>query len=148
MRKKKYINQYFQRLIRLIKKKYIEIIFLITLGVASSFSLPPYNYLIINFFTFSVFYIFLFKKSKITQSKKYFFFYGWLFGFGYFFSSLYWISISLTFDQNFKFLIPITIILMPSFLGIFYGLAIFCFITSKPKKIVSSFLVFSLFLGV
>jgi apolipoprotein N-acyltransferase len=90
----------------------------------------------------------LFKKSKITQSKKYFFFYGWLFGFGYFFSSLYWISISLTFDQNFKFLIPITIILIPSFLGIFYGLAIFCFITSKPKKIVSSFLVFSLFLGV
>jgi apolipoprotein N-acyltransferase len=109
----------------LIKKNYIEIVFLITLGAASSLSLPPYNYLIINFFTFSAFFIFLFKKSKITQSKKYFFFYGWLFGFGYFLSSLYWISISLTFDQNFKFLIPITIILIPSFLGIFYGLVTF-----------------------
>jgi apolipoprotein N-acyltransferase len=132
----------------LIKKRYIEIVFLIILGMASSLSLPPYNYLIINFFTFSAFFIFLFKKSKITQSKKYFFFYGWLFGFGYFLSSLYWISISLTFDQNFKFLIPITIILIPSFLGIIYGLTTFCFIISKPKKIVSSFLVFSLFFGV
>ena len=132
----------------MIKRKYIEIVFLIILGAASSLSLPPYNYLIINFFTFSAFFIFLFKKSKITQSKKNFFFYGWLFGFGYFLSSLYWISIALTFDQNFKFLIPLTIILIPSFLGIFYGLVTFCFIISKSKKIVSSFLVFSLFFGV
>jgi apolipoprotein N-acyltransferase len=132
----------------LIKKNYIEIVFLITLGVVSSLSLPPYNYLIINFFTFSAFFIFLFKKLRIIQSKKYFFFYGWLFGFGYFLSNLYWISISLTFDQNFKFLIPITIILIPSFLGIFYGLATFCFLISKPKKVVSSFFVFSLFLGI
>ena len=132
----------------MIKRKYIEIVFLIILGAASSLSLPPYNYLIINFFTFSAFFIFLFKKSKITQSKKYFFFYGWLFGFGYFLSSLYWISIALIFDQNFKFLIPLTIILIPSFLGIFYGLVTFCFIISKSKKIVSSFLVFSLFFGV
>ena len=132
----------------MIKKNYIEIFFLITLGAASSLSLPPYNYLIINFFTFSAFFVFLFKKSKINRSKKYFFFYGWLFGFGYFLSSLYWISISLTFDQNFKFLIPVTIILIPSFLGIFYGLVTFCFIISKSKKVVSSFFVFSLFFGV
>jgi apolipoprotein N-acyltransferase len=132
----------------LTKKKYIEIAFLIILGAVSSLSLPPYNYLIINFFTFSAFFIFLFKKSIITQSKKHFFIYGWLFGFGYFLSSLYWISISLTFDQNFKFLIPITLILIPLFLGIFYGLATFCFIISNSKKVVSSFLVFALFFGV
>ena len=116
--------------------------------MASSLSLPPYNYLIINFFTFSTFFIFLFKKSKIIQNKKTFFFYGWLFGFGYFLSSLYWISISLTFDQNFKFLIPITIILIPAFLGIFYGLITLCFIISKPKKTLSSFFSFSLFFGI
>ena len=130
------------------KKRYIEIIFLIGLGAVSSLSLPPYNYLIINFFTFSAFFVFLFKKSKITQSKKHFFIYGWLFGFGYFLSSLYWISISLTFDQNFKFLIPIALILVPLFLGIFYGLATFCFIISNSKKVVSSFLVFALFFGI
>ena len=66
----------------------------------------------------------------------------------FFLSSLYWISISLTFDQNFKFLIPITIILIPAFLGIFYGLITLCFIISKPKKIVSSFFSFSLFFGI
>ena len=132
----------------MIKKRYIEIVFLIILGAVSSLSLPPYGYLIINFFTFSAFFIFLFKKSKITQSKKHFFIYGWLFGFGYFLSSLYWISISLTFDQNFKFLIPIALILVPLFLGIFYGLATCCFIISNPKRVVSSFLVFALFFGV
>ncbi len=132
----------------MIKKNYIEIIFLISLGVASSLSLPPYNYLIINFFTFSAFFIFLFKKSKIIQNKKIFFLYGWLFGFGFFLSSLYWISISLTFDQNFKFLIPITVFLIPAFLGIFYGLVTLCFIISKPKKTVSSFFSFSLFFGI
>ena len=118
----------------MIKKSYIDSIFLIILGAASSLSLPPYNYLIINFFTFSFFFIFLFKKSNITQAKKNFFFYGWLFGFGYFLSSLYWISIALTFDQNFKFLIPLTIIFIPAFLGLFYGCFTLCFIISKPKK--------------
>jgi apolipoprotein N-acyltransferase len=116
--------------------------------MASSLSLPPYNYLIINFFTFTTFFIFLFKKSKIIQNKKAFFIYGWLFGFGYFLSSLYWISISLTFDENLKFLIPLAIILIPAFLGIFYGLVTLFFIISKPKKTVISFLSFSLFFGI
>ena len=45
--------------------------------------------------------------------------------FGYFTSSLYWITISLTFDQTFKILIPIAFLLIPLFLAIFYGLATF-----------------------
>ena len=77
-----------------------------------------------------------------------FFIYGWLFGFGYFATSLYWISISLTFDQDFKFLIPLVIILIPAFLSIFYGLVSYLFILSKPNKIVSSLLVFSLLFGI
>jgi len=85
---------------------------------------------------------------KITQNKKTFFLYGWLFGFGYFLSSLYWLSISLTFDQNFKFLIPITIIFIPAFLGIFYGLFTLCFVILKMEKIISSFFSFSLFFGI
>ena len=132
----------------MLKKKYIEIVFLIFLGVATSLSLPPYNYLTINFFTFSFLFIFLFKKSKNIQNKKLLFFYGWLFGFGYFLPSLYWISISLTFDQEFKFLIPITIFLIPAFLAIFYGLVSLCFILLKTKKIVSSFFIFSLIFGI
>ena len=130
------------------KISYIEIIVLFLLGALTSLSLPPFNYLIINFLTFTLFFIFLIKKSSIHKNPKLFFYYGWLFGFGYFISNLYWISISLTFDQNFKFLIPITIFLIPALLAIFYGLISYFFIILKPKKIASSFLVFSLVFGV
>ena len=130
------------------KKLHIEAIFLILLGAITSLSLPPLNYFIINFFTFSSFFIFLFKKFNLHKNKKLFFIYGWLFGFGYFLSNLYWISISLTFDQNFEFLIPLTIILIPAFLALFYGLVSLFFLLLNPKKIISSFLIFSLIFGV
>ena len=130
------------------KKIYIESIFLIFLGVLTSLSLPPYNFFIINFLTFTSFFLFLIKKSNHLTNKRFFFIYGWLFGFGYFVSNLYWISISLTFDQNYKFLIPLTIFLIPSFLALFYGLVSFLFLIFKPKKKISSFLFFSLIFGI
>ena len=128
-------------------KFYIELFFLILLGVFTSLSLPPFNYIIINFLTLSLFYIFLIKKIDYYKNKKIFFLYGWLFGFGYFVSNLYWISISLTFDENFKFLIPFAIILVPGFLAIFYGLVAYLFAIFKPKKYLSSFFLFSLIFG-
>ena len=126
------------------KKFYIEVIFLISLGLLTSLSLPPLNYFIINFLTLSLFYIFLVKKLPENKNKKIFFTYGWFFGFGYFVSNLYWIPISLTFDENFKFLIPFTIILIPGFLSLFYGLISYLFIILKPKKKLSSFFLFSI----
>jgi len=129
------------------KKIYIESIILILLGSLSSLSLPPFNYILINFLTFSLFYIFLIKIFEVSKNKKLFFLYGWLFGFGYFTSNLYWISISLTFEENFKFLIPFTVILVPAFLALFYGLVSFLFIILKPNKNLSSFFLFSLIFG-
>ena len=85
------------------------------LGALTSLSLPPFNFYWINFFTFSILFIFLFKRLTIRKNKKIYFFYGWLFGFGYFITNLYWIIISLTFDNDFKFLIPIALILIPTF---------------------------------
>ncbi len=131
----------------MIKKLYIEIIFLIFLGALTSFSLPPFNYLIINFLTFTLFFIFLVKKSNILKSKKFFFIYGWSFGFGYFITNLYWISISLTFDEDLNYLIPLAILLIPSFLALFYGLITYFFIILKPKQILGAFLLFSLNFG-
>ncbi len=121
---------------------------MILLGVLTSLSLPPFNYVIINFLTLSLFYIFLVKKLEAYKNKRIFFLYGWLFGLGYFVSNLYWISISLTFDQNFKFLIPFTIILVPGFLALFYGLVAYLFVVLKPKKNLSSFFLFSLIFGI
>ena len=110
----------------------------------TSLSLPPFNYFLFNFITFTLFFIFLFKKLKSQKKTKYFFFYGWLFGFGYFVTNLYWISISLTFDQNFGFLIPLTIILIPAFLALFYGLASYLLMIFKTKEVVIIFLIYSI----
>jgi len=130
------------------KKLYIEIIFLFLLGALTSLSLPPFNYIILNFFTLSLFYIFLIKKNTSNKNKKIFLLYGWLFGFGYFVSNLYWISISLTFDENFRFLIPFSIIIVPAFIALFYAFVAYLFIILKPKKNLSSFFLFSVIFGI
>ena len=40
----------------------------------------------------------------------------------YFLFSLYWIAISLTFDTSLKILIPVSIIIIPSFLSLFFAI--------------------------
>ena len=121
---------------------------MLLLGALSSLSLPPFNFFLINFFTFSIFFIFLFKKLNTQSYKKFFFLYGWLFGFGYFLSNIYWIAISLTFDQNFNFLIPIVLIIIPFFLALFYAFITLVFYIFKPKNILSAFFLFSLLFGI
>ena len=130
------------------KNLYIELLFLIFLGAITSLSLPPFNYWIVNFFTFTLLFYILFKKIYIKKNKISYFLYGWSFGFGYFISNLYWVSISLTFDSSFNYLIPFSIFLLPAFFGIFYGLISFFFIIAKSNKIISSFLFFSLIFGI
>ena len=147
MKKKKSIKLLKQRLLNLFKKKFLNYFYIILLGAISSYSLPPYNYFIINFITFSLFFIFIFNKKKGISSNKFFFQYGWCFGFGYFLFSLYWVSISLTFDQSLKFLIPAVIVLLPAFLAIFYGLVTYLFSILYSKNTISSFFVFSILFG-
>ena len=132
----------------LFKKNLLNSLYIIFLGAVSSYSLPPYNYFTINFITFSLFFIFLFHKKKEPSNNKSFFKYGWYFGFGYFLFSLYWIAISLTFDQSFKFLIPLAIILLPTLLAIFYGLMTYLFSVFYSKDVTSSFFIFSILFGV
>jgi len=131
----------------LFKKNLLNSLYIIFLGGISSYSLPPYNYFIINFITYSLFFIFIFDKKKRRASNKSLFKYGWYFGFGYFLFSLYWIVIALTFDQSFKFLIPVATILLPAFLAIFYGLTIYLFSILFSKNVVSSFFIFSILFG-
>ena len=147
MKKKKFIKLLKKNWSNLFKKNFLNSLYIIALGAISSYSLPPYNYFIINFITFSLFFIFIFNKKKRTPNNKSFFKYGWYFGFGYFLFSLYWVVISLTFDQNFKFLIPVAIILLPAFLGIFYGLITYLFSIFYSKNVASSFFIFSILFG-
>ena len=101
-------------------RKIIIYIIPFILGSISSFSLPPYNLVFLNFLTFPLLYLFFLKNYN--SSKFVAFSIGWIFGFGYFIFSLHWITNSLTFDESYKKLIPFSIILIPFFLGIFYGL--------------------------
>ena len=84
---------------------------------------------------------------KNSETKKNFFHLWLVFGLGYFLTNLYWVTISLTFDKNFSFLIPFAIILIPSFLALFYGLISLIFYLFNPKNILSAFFSFSVFFG-
>ena len=131
----------------LFNKNFLDYFYIFFLGAVSSYSLPPYNYFIINFITFSLFFIFIFNKKKVISKNRSFFQYGWYFGFGYFLFSLYWIIISLTFDQSFKFLIPFSLIILPAFMAIFYGLIVYLFSIFYSRNVTSSFLIFSILYG-
>ena len=99
------------------------------LGTLTVFSFQPFNLNYINFLIIPFLFLlttYVKKKSRNTYRKKpYFlnlFLIGYLFGVGFFLTGTYWISNALTFDENFKFLIPISIIGLPLFLGIFFGI--------------------------
>ena len=130
----------------LINNKLIVFITPFIIGIITSYSLPPYSFFFINFITFPILYFFFllnYSKGKWESFKI-----GWMFGFGYFISNLFWISNSLTFEENFKPLIPISIIFIPLFLGLFYGLATFFCYFFNLKKNFSSILIFSLFFSI
>ena len=124
-------------------KAYLYLICLIS-GIITSFSLPPYNFVFINFFTLP---LLLYILVNHINKKIISFFIGWIFGFGYFISNLYWIVNSLKFDVNFKFIIPFALILIPAFLAIFYGLFTFLCNFFNLKNNISSILIFSIFFG-
>ncbi len=106
------------------------------LGCLTVFSFQPFNFSIINFFIFpTIFYLVVYinKKSKSIYRKKpfkiNFFIFGTSFGFGFYLSGIHWITNSLTFDENFKILIPVGLIFIPLFLSLFLSLV---FLTIGP----------------
>jgi hypothetical protein len=60
----KIFNNLESKIKKLFKKNYINLLYIIFLGGVSSYSLPPYNYYIVNFITFTLFFIFIFNKKK------------------------------------------------------------------------------------
>ena len=98
------------------------------LGLITVFSFQPFNYSILNFILFPIFFLLLVNINKRSKSKyrkkpylRNLFFIGIAFGFGFYLSNIFWISNSLTFDENLKIFIPFSIILIPLFLSVFYG---------------------------
>jgi|TARA_B110000438_G_C15794726_1_gene642354 apolipoprotein N-acyltransferase len=135
-------------------KKIINFFFIIywllpfVLGILTAFSLPPYNFVIINFITFPFLLFIIFELRKEKKKIISFFQVGWLYGFGYFLSNLYWITYSLTHDKAFKIFIPIALFLIPAFLAIFYGIFVSLLFKININKRLTSILIFSIFFSV
>ena len=94
------------------KKKILLYSYVSLLGLISSLSLPPYDFFYLNFFSYPAFLWVLLKSPKDKVKS---FYIGWIFGFSYFISNLYWITNSLTFEDTFKPLIPFALTLIPLF---------------------------------
>ena len=119
------------------------------LGLSTVFSFQPYNLTFLNFLILPIFFglaVYINKKSRSTFRKKPYrknlFIFGFLFGFGFYLSGISWITNSLTFDENFKILIPFALIFIPIFLGLFLGCTIL-FIGPYLSYNFSSILIFS-----
>ena len=135
-----------------IKKIFNNKIFLIFLapfflGISLTLSFQPFNLTFVNFIILPLFFLiitYVSKRSKnIYRRKPYLqnlFFIGYMFGFGFFLSGIYWISYSLTFDEKFVYLIPISLVLMPMLLGLFFGIAIVSVGAFLKNNIASIFL--------
>ncbi len=110
---------------------FIVFIFPFLIGSLTVLSFQPFNLTIINFLIIPLFFysiIYISKKSRSVYRKKPYkinlFLFGLSFGFGFYLSGVSWIVSSLTFDDNFKILIPFGLIFIPLFLGLFIAIPI------------------------
>ncbi len=110
---------------------FIIFIFPFLIGSLSVLSFQPFNFTIINFIIFPIFFyliVYISKRSHSVYRKKphkiNLFVFGLSFGFGFYLSGTSWIVNSLTFDENFKVLIPFGLIFIPLFLSLFTAIPI------------------------
>ena len=132
------------------KRFFILYIFPLFLGSITVFGFQPFNFFFINFLSFGCLFfliVYVKKGSKSVYRKKPFlknlFFLGTSFGFGFYLSGIHWIVQSLTFDESFKLLIPIGLIIIPLFLSLFFSMPIIL-IGSYMDKNISSIILLSL----
>jgi apolipoprotein N-acyltransferase len=136
----------------LLKNKYFVIYFApFLLGAVTVLSFAPFNLTFVNFFSFSslLFLILILKKGTASnyrnkKSYKYFFYLGCSFGFGFFLFGNYWIAISLTHDDEFRNLIPLSLTVIPLFLSLFFAIAV-SIVGPFAQKNIFYILLFSLF---
>jgi apolipoprotein N-acyltransferase len=135
---------------RYLKSRFLTIYFIpFIIGSLTILSFEPFNLTFINLIIFPIFFfliVFINKKTKTIYRKKPYkknlFIYGLAFGFGFYLSGISWITNSLTFDENFKILIPFALLFIPLFLSLFVGL-LTLFVGPYLKLDLPSLLLFS-----
>lgn len=107
-----------------LKKITIENRWAIIAGAIFSLAFAPFHLLLAAMLSLSFFYILL----EQSDDKKQAFYLGLSYGFGYFLSGLYWITISLFVDvKSFAWIVPFAIILIPAILGLYIALFAFSY---------------------
>ena len=102
----------------------------IAFGCLLTLAFAPFDFWPVLFC--SVSYIFFLLNN--AESKKQAFWLGFCFAFGFFVSSIYWISASLLIDaKQFAWLIPFAITLIPALLSLYYGLSFLVFFLVTKK---------------
>ncbi len=105
------------KMIKKIKNNIFILAFLF--GVLSAFCFAPFNFFIAAMISFSGFFLLL---EKVKDSRKSTFLLGFVYGYGYFLSGIYWIAISLFIDfAKFGWLIPFALTIIPSILALYFA---------------------------
>ena len=113
------------------KSKFLSNIIIFCSASIATFSIPPFSFFFLIFVLgFGIYLITL--RSSLKQT----FIAGWFLGFGWFAFGLYWIgSAFIVADTYHKVLMPLAIVILPSALAIFWGLAcIFAKLLTKKNQ--------------
>src|SRR6056300_2113789 len=123
-------------------KKIYKVVMIFSAGAVSTFAIPPFSFFLTIFFLgFGIY------KISFLSSLKQTFFTGWVLGFGWFLFGLYWIgSAFIVADTYHIYFMPFAVILLPSLLAVFWGLA-FLFAKLLTRNKVSSLVLVILFLS-
>ncbi|SFA97127.1 apolipoprotein N-acyltransferase [Rhizobium sp. NFR07] len=98
-------------------------------GAVGAFALPPFGFFAALFVSFTLL-VWLIDGSTgnpaggVSSRLRSAFFIGWLFGFGYFVASLWWLGNALLVEaDDFAWALPLAVLGVPAVLALFYGLA-------------------------
>lgn len=94
----------------------------LVLGALNCLALPPFFIWQILFLTMPTLLLLL-EKNDIKSFSS-----GLCYGFGYFATSMYWVSIALFVDiEAYFWVLPLSLIILPLILSLYYGLAFWCY---------------------
>ena len=101
---------------------YLFYFLIFSIGAISTFSIPPFSFFPLIFaLGFGIYLI-----SFISSFTK-IFLAGWTLGFGWFSFGLYWIGLAFLVSDTYSiFLMPLSIVILPSILALFWGSAFLC----------------------
>jgi apolipoprotein N-acyltransferase len=116
----------------------------LALGALGALAMAPYYFWPVLVLSLSGFYLLLAHTHSAWRSGLY----GWLFGFGYFFTGLFWVKNALLVDGNpFSWIWPLAVAGLPSLLAFFMAVGAFAAKRCADFKTVPGFLSFTAFLG-